>query len=190
MPNWGVFIWWKWWIYFCLISTFKGFFGFTLVCMLLCIFHSFYDLFNQNLFSAFQTVFQRMNPERGSKAQMKGMRQLHILRRMLKCLFELKSFENPWKIWNRKNQNGTLWDAFSWFFTIANVSQHLYEGTERVQSHAHGPLTLTFILAFPLTSTLFIMYLHHFLCREQKCSKWSLKLPVLCSYKTSVSEQE
>lgn len=186
MPIWGVFIWWKWWIYFCLISTFKGFFGFTLVCMLLSIFHSFYE---KSLFS-----FPNSFPKNESRTRIKGSDErneaaTHFTKNAKVPVWTQELWKSL-EIWNGKNQNGTLWDAFSWFFTKANVSQHLYEGTERVQSHAHGPLTLTFILAFPLTSTLFIMYLRHFLCREQKCSKWSLKLPVLCSYKPSVSEQE
>ncbi|XP_065145066.1 uncharacterized protein [Paramisgurnus dabryanus] len=42
-----------------------------------------------------QRVFLGINPERGSKAQMKGTKRLHIPQRLLKLLYELNNFENP-----------------------------------------------------------------------------------------------
>lgn len=137
MPNWGVFIWWKWWIYFCLISTFKGFFGFTLVCMLLCIFHSFYDLFNQNLFSAFQTVFQRMNPERGSKAQMKGMRQLHIFTKNAKVPVWTQEL---WKSLENLKRKESKWNFVGRFQLILHNSKCLSAPLWR---HREGAVTCT-----------------------------------------------
>ncbi|XP_062413480.1 uncharacterized protein LOC134132903 isoform X2 [Pungitius pungitius] len=43
-----------------------------------------------------QRVFLGINPERGSKAEKKGTKHQHIPPRLLKFLFELNNFENPW----------------------------------------------------------------------------------------------
>lgn len=95
-------------------------------------------------------MFLGINPERGSKAEMKGMKQLHVPPRLLKLLSELNNFENPWKIWKETgNQTGTFWAAFSNLFKWTKVL--------RGCTHVHmEPCLLSFMLAISLNCRSYI----------------------------------
>lgn len=133
MPNWGVFIWWKWWIYFCLISTFKGFFGFTLVCMLLSIFHSFYE---KSLFS-----FPNSFPKNESRTRIKGSDE-----RNEAATHFTKNAKVPvwtqelWKSLENLKRKESKWDFVGRFQPILHKSKCLSAPLWR---HREGAVTCT-----------------------------------------------
>lgn len=118
---------------------------------------------------SFFRVFLVLNPERGSKAEMKGKKRLHIPPRLLKFLNELNDFENPWRVWvfgsstytNHLIKDGGE-DSFlfimQWFYSIAvqyfGLFQMLLSHCGKMVSSCHA------VKFFVLVRTFINQYLH------------------------------